>query len=196
MRICGIYKIVNTVNNKVYVGSSIDIFNRLRQHRYKLKAGIHDNPYLQSSYNFHGKDNFTYKLVEECDFDDLTNKENHYIQLFKSAERNSGFNLALVNEFRKNIFNEETKIKNSKYNLKFNGNFVKFKSINLLTGEELEFDNLVDAANYLIGNGFSFSKPEVLRQQISDCLRKVFKKRKRGGIIKRTVNKHKWIITQ
>ena len=35
--VCGIYKIENIVNGKVYIGQSIDIYNRWQNHKTKLK---------------------------------------------------------------------------------------------------------------------------------------------------------------
>ena len=48
---CGIYKITNTKNNKTYIGSSTNITNREYKHFWMLKKGIHDNEYLQKSFN-------------------------------------------------------------------------------------------------------------------------------------------------
>ena len=38
----GIYKITNKLNGKSYIGQSINVENRLRQH--KKKIGSHENP--------------------------------------------------------------------------------------------------------------------------------------------------------
>ena len=36
---CGIYKITNLINNKVYIGQSIDIERRWQEHRKLCKTG-------------------------------------------------------------------------------------------------------------------------------------------------------------
>lgn len=46
-----IYKIINTRNNKFYVGRSLNIRQRLNRHLNHLKRGIHDNIYLQRAWN-------------------------------------------------------------------------------------------------------------------------------------------------
>lgn len=51
----GIYKITNTATNKVYIGSSINLNNRRREHFRRLEEGTHKNSKLQNSYNKHGK---------------------------------------------------------------------------------------------------------------------------------------------
>ena len=197
---CGIYKITNTINKKIYIGSSVNILNRVRQHKYKLKAGIHCNNYLQASFNKYGKDSFLFEIIEECDFVDLVERENFHITTTEAMNKEFGFNQVMVNEFRKNIFTDSVKIKNSKINLNFNGNFIKFKSVNVETNEELEFDNLVEAANYLVKNGFTKATSTSVRQDISNHLRKVPRKPE-NYIWKRAPNKkgrltykHNWII--
>ena len=38
--ICGIYEIVNKVNGEKYVGQSVDIYKRWKQHRNELKVDV------------------------------------------------------------------------------------------------------------------------------------------------------------
>lgn len=45
----GVYKII--INEKAYVGSSINIKLRWRQHKSDLKCNRHNNPHLQAAYN-------------------------------------------------------------------------------------------------------------------------------------------------
>ena len=47
----GVYKITNIVNNKVYIGSSKELKNRITKHLWLLKNNRHDNIYLQKSYD-------------------------------------------------------------------------------------------------------------------------------------------------
>lgn len=62
--LCGIYKITNLVNNKVYIGSSKNIDRRIIQHRQKLNKNKHYNSYLQRAWNKYGEDNFKFETVE------------------------------------------------------------------------------------------------------------------------------------
>lgn len=48
-KICGIYCIENLVNNKKYIGQSVDIINRKQNHFSKLKNKHHENQYLQNA---------------------------------------------------------------------------------------------------------------------------------------------------
>lgn len=78
-----IYKIVNTVNGKCYIGSAVDFDRRVKKHKYDLKTGKHGNKHLQNSYKKY-RDCFTFTALE-CDIDDefLLAKEQQYINSVK-----------------------------------------------------------------------------------------------------------------
>ena len=192
---CGIYKITNTKNNKIYIGSSVDIKKRKEKHFWMLKSGVHDNKFLQSSYNRDGIINFIFDIIEMCDKKDLVEKENYYIIENKSNNMKFGYNLCLVSDSRRNILSDKTKIQLSKYNLQKNNNFKKFALINIETEKEIIFENLVDAANYLITNGFAKGKPRNVRMSISNSLRG--KEINCGGnykCVRKTCYKHRFKI--
>jgi group I intron endonuclease len=190
----GIYRIQNIINNKIYIGSSININNREYKHFWMLNKGIHDNQYLQNSYTLYGKNSFVFECIEFCNEKSLIEKENYYISLYKSNDLNYGYNLASVNEFRRNTFNDEVKIKLSKYNLNKNGNINKFSLTNILTKKEIEFNNLVEAANYLIENGFANGKPRTVRIKLSLSLRGIKVNNGYKGSIRKTCYKHEFKI--
>jgi len=167
---CGIYKIINDVDGKMYIGSSITLGKRLKHHEYRLLSNAHHNNYLQNSVNKYGIDKFRFEIIEECNEDNLVDRENYHIKLNKANDSTFGFNLATVNEFRRNCYNNEVKVKNSKLGLKLNGNFTKFKAINVDTDDEMIFDNLVDAATYLIQEGFITAKKAVLSKEFPNVL--------------------------
>jgi group I intron endonuclease len=190
----GIYKITNTINNKVYIGSSVNISNREYKHFWMLNKGIHDNEYLQKSYNKYGKDVFIFEIVEYCESNKLIEKENIFITLHESNNLNKGYNLALVNDFRRNTYNDEVKVKLSKYNLDKNGSINKFLLSNIETKETLTFDNLVDGANYLIKNGFANGSPRNVRMKLSSSLRGKLVNNGYKGSIRKTCYKHEFKI--
>ena len=89
----GIYKIVNKVDNKVYIGQSIDLKKRQKSHFNNLIKGTHQNIYLQNAFNKYGIDNFYFEIIEKCDKDELNNKEIYYINYYDSLSRNKGYNI-------------------------------------------------------------------------------------------------------
>jgi len=65
-RVSGVYQIVNLVNGKRYVGSSINIRNRWGGHVWNLSRNTHHCKYLQYSWNKYGAENFEISVLEEC----------------------------------------------------------------------------------------------------------------------------------
>lgn len=193
---CGIYKITNKSDNKSYIGSSLNLSDREYKHFWQLKKNSHNNNHLQNSFNKFGESDFKFEILEICNPSELIEKENYYINYFKSNLPEFGFNMATVNEFRRNTYNYEVKKKLSVYNLKKNSNFVTFFLQNILTNEKKTFDNLVDAANYLIENSFTNGSSKNVRQKISFCLRnkKVNNGKNNNGSVRKTCYKHNFQI--
>jgi group I intron endonuclease len=187
---CGIYRILNKKNNKSYIGSSIKLGNRQYKHFWMLSNNKHDNIYLQKSYNKYGFQFFIFEILERCEENLLFERENFYIKKFNSCNPTFGYNQAEVNEFRRNNLNYSTKKKLSIYNLEKNKNFKQFSLTNIFNGNTKIFNNLVDAANYLIENKFSNGKPAYVRQKISYALREKKINNGHKGSIRKTIYKH------
>lgn len=81
----GIYTIKNLKNNKLYIGSSVEIEKRIRTHFVNLIKNNHSNLKLQNSYNKYGKENFIFEILEtfdEIERDDLFTIEQKYIDSY------------------------------------------------------------------------------------------------------------------
>jgi len=190
----GIYKIQNITDNKVYIGSSVDIKSRQYKHFWMLTLGSHYNSHLQSSYNKFGKDSFIFEILELCNPEYLVSLENKYIDFYNSIDSTYGYNQAKVNEFRRNTFNADVKLKLSKYNLNKNKNFSTYSLKNINTGEIFIFDSLVGGADYLINNGFTKGNPRNVRMKISNSLRGKLVNNGYKGSIRKTCYKHEFKI--
>lgn len=68
-KISGVYEIVNTVNGKRYIGSSIGLVCRLREHLNLLRRCKHHNKHLQSAFNKYGENVFIFHPLLYCDPD-------------------------------------------------------------------------------------------------------------------------------
>lgn len=88
----GIYCIINTTNNKRYIGYSIDISRRWATHKRDLKNNKHENAHLQNSYNKYGADSFKYYVIEECEQENLKEREKYWINFYNSKE--FGYNMS------------------------------------------------------------------------------------------------------
>jgi group I intron endonuclease len=67
----GIYQILNTLNNKCYIGSAVNIHGRFRLHQSALNRRVHDNRHLQRAWNKYGAGVFEFKTLLHCDVENL-----------------------------------------------------------------------------------------------------------------------------
>lgn len=97
-RFHGIYLIKNMVNGKCYIGKTeVSFYRRWIFHRWQLKNGIHENSYLQKSYNKYGKENFEFIILRVCTkADNIDELEKKYIVEYKTFE--NGYNLTIGGE--------------------------------------------------------------------------------------------------
>lgn len=96
----GIYKITNTLNNKVYIGCSKDIDRRWHEHRtrYKRKGKEYDK-LLYKAFRRSGIENFSFEVLEECKEENLRVRENYWIKHYNSTR--FGYNELSLWEKRK-----------------------------------------------------------------------------------------------
>lgn len=92
MAICGIYKITNLVNNKCYIGQSINIERRWRDHKQRVSNDHYQNfdAPLYCAFRKYGLTSFDFSILEECKKEDLDEREIYYISLFDSYK--NGYN--------------------------------------------------------------------------------------------------------
>lgn len=64
---CGIYRIYNTKNDKIYIGSSKNLKSRKKQHFLSLKNNVHYCKEMQNDFNFFGEENFYFEVIITCD---------------------------------------------------------------------------------------------------------------------------------
>ena len=84
-KICGIYKITNLKTQQCYIGQSVDVAQRWKDHC-KCGLGIEASA-TNKLYNAMQKDgiwNFSFALMEECPREQLNEKEKFWIELYQS----------------------------------------------------------------------------------------------------------------
>ena len=81
--VCGIYKITNQLDNKCYIGQSVDVAKRWAEHA-KCGLGIDTPPQnkLYIAMQHDGLWNFSWELLEECSREELNEKEKFYIETY------------------------------------------------------------------------------------------------------------------
>src|SRR5882762_11675862 len=83
----GIYRFVNWVNGKMYVGSAVNLYQRRVDHIKELRANKHRSPYFQFAWTKYGELNFIFEILEHVeDKAFLLSREQFYLDKFKSYE--------------------------------------------------------------------------------------------------------------
>ena len=92
--ICGIYIIKNDINDKVYIGQSININKRIQEHFWKSTCikDVSYNSALHNAIRKYGKEHFYWEVLEECEASLLDEYERKYIELYNSISPN-GYNI-------------------------------------------------------------------------------------------------------
>lgn len=89
-----IYKIYNDINNKLYIGKTVSsLEERFNQHVKDSKRRRYEKRPLYNAMNKYGIDHFYIELVEKCDIEELSIKENYWIRYYDTY--NNGYNATL-----------------------------------------------------------------------------------------------------
>lgn len=91
----GIYAIVNKVNGKMYIGQSINITARWKNHR-KTSRNDNDKGYHYPLYRAIRKydlENFDFIILEICNEEELDDKEIYWIDFYDTTNEDKGYNL-------------------------------------------------------------------------------------------------------
>ena len=101
-----VYKIVNDINNKIYIGVTKNtIHQRYKEHYYAFKYNTR-NCALYSAFKKYGFENFHIELLEECKEENMFEKEKLYIKLYNSYGIN-GYNETVGGEGKRTLTDEE-----------------------------------------------------------------------------------------
>jgi hypothetical protein len=87
-----VYRILNTITGKSYVGISHNAKRRKKNHFERLKAGIHHSSKLQNSFNKHGELAFQFEILEQDIPVELSlDRERYWIKTLNSYR--NGYNM-------------------------------------------------------------------------------------------------------
>ena len=90
-----LYRIANTLNNKVYIGQSNKETERWRQHKYFARNPEITGQYIHRAMAKHGIDNFTYEVIATCQTQENADElEIILIKQYDSCNKEFGYNVA------------------------------------------------------------------------------------------------------
>jgi group I intron endonuclease len=104
--------IKNIINNKVYIGQAIDLNRRKEQHIYELNGNRHNNKHLQRAWNKDGASNFIFSVIEKCSENNLTKREQYWINYYGGIDNNNNYNFREASS--SGTFNKAVRAKMSK----------------------------------------------------------------------------------
>lgn len=154
---CAIYSITNSVNSKIYVGSSNNVKKRIRDHISSLKNNKHHSITLQRLYNKNKQTDayLIFSILEFCDNkDELLKTEQKWMDFFNSYNPKFGYNINQTAGSRLGIkVTEETKKKISDYWKKHKHPCIGKESVNKGKTLSQEHKDKISEANYGSKNG-------------------------------------------
>ena len=83
MKISGIYEIVNTITGDYYIGSTVDLERRKKEHFRESVWKRESNKLLYKDMKQYGKNNFLFKPIQLCNPEDLKKYEQIAIEKYK-----------------------------------------------------------------------------------------------------------------
>ena len=110
IKICGIYKITNTVTNDFYIGSSKDVKHRWRDHKRPSMRKKHPNSQLYKDFQKYGLENFIFEVLEEVAPEKLREKEQQFIETLKptyNSNRAKGCDIERYREYQMEYYKSD-----------------------------------------------------------------------------------------
>ena len=92
----GVYKITNTLDGKIYIGSALNLDTRFKEHISAARANRHSSRHFQHAFNKYGEHSFQFSIIEECLPKIRLDREQHHLDFFKSYDHDIGYNIAKV----------------------------------------------------------------------------------------------------
>ena len=92
-----IYKVTNLVNQKIYIGQSINsLDHRKNQHYKESKYHKNDTTYFHNALKKYSEKNFIWEILEEVSsLEELNSREIYWINYYQSTNKEIGYNLKL-----------------------------------------------------------------------------------------------------
>lgn len=165
----GIYRIRNSIDNRIYIGSSKDFRERFKKHEFDMAEGKHHSIHLDRFCSkYFNEVVFFFEILELTKESDLVIREQYYLDTLKPfGER--GFNM------RKTAFSSagKPKVKKSFYQYDLGGNEISFLNIKEMVAYTGLNENTMRGAltgQFKTCGGFIFSYEKLSKEEVGNIL--------------------------
>ena len=195
-----IYKITNTINNKVYIGQTVKtVQKRFTQHKNNSNKPYFSQIILYKAFNKYGIENFICEEIEEVDNSLLDERERYWIEYYDSYF--NGYNsilggraIQLYNWDIDDIIEKYLELKSARKVAKYYGcdhstidNILNINNVHRFTQAEQKaktiimekenkkfvFSNSTEAAQWIMDNNLTKStERRIVRQGVTDSIKK------------------------
>jgi group I intron endonuclease len=160
----GIYFIVNSLDDRFYIGQAQQFRGRYYGHRHCLKYGK-ATPKLQRFSDKYGEDKLTFYIVEFVDIENLSNREQWYLDLYFKGGR---------------LFNSSPLVQEPGRGCKHSAEAVE-RSASAIRGRKHSEEQKI--ANSKAHKGIK-QRPEIVQKRAKSCSRPVLQYTKEGIFIR------------
>ena len=117
MKISAVYKIINTITGDFYVGSSNNVKNRWKEHKYPSTWNQHPNNLMYLDMQKYGVDKFEFQILAEVETEELKEVEQQFIEKLQPTYNNinsKGLDIERLKKYKKEYGKEYRKTDKSK----------------------------------------------------------------------------------
>ena len=109
MKICGVYRITNTITGDFYIGSSKNVKHRWADHKCPSRWNEHPNNPMYLDMQKYGVDKFAFEILAEVEPDSLKEMEQRFIETLKPTYNDinaNGLNIERYKDYKKQYNNK------------------------------------------------------------------------------------------
>jgi len=117
--------IKNQINERVYIGRSLDIKARWEEHKMLLNNNIHHNIELQNDWNTYPKECFKFQILERCWEDESKYKEIYYFFQFENIYNHISTRYKFI--FKACTYLDNLHLNDLKYRYSYHTTYKKYK---------------------------------------------------------------------
>ena len=111
-KVCGLYKITNTITGDFYIGSSKDVKRRWVEHKKPSVWKAQPNSPLYKDMQKYSTDKFDFQILAEVEQEHLKETEQQFIEILKPTYNNynaKGLDVKRYKEYKKDYMKEYSK---------------------------------------------------------------------------------------